>query len=348
VAGTRARSWPPETERVASVAVLVAVVYLAYRTLRPVLVVVVLAAALASLTAPLFDWTVRRLRGRRRLASALLVTALLLAVIGTLATVTVAIAGRLVGEVAALRRHPETLSLAGASRLGRLGPWLVRAEEQVRVHLAERIPSLLSHAGQLAGALGQALGHAALGLFLLAVTLYYFYLNGRTWRDRVIDMAPLPPDEMRAFFERFHQVSLAVLVGNLGTAVAQGATATLGYWVLGVPAPLLLGALTVLAALIPLVGTWLVWGPLALWLGLSQSWTRALLLLLYGLLVVGTIDNVLRPLLTRRGLRENPLLIFLAVFGGLSAYGVAGLFLGPLIIVLAITVVSVYATRPVQ
>jgi predicted PurR-regulated permease PerM len=341
------RAWRPDGERIASFVVMVTVLYFAYVTLRPVLVVVVLAAALASLTAGSFAWTVRRLRGRRRLAAMLMVLLLLGGVLGSFTVFAVSLLRRLVGQATSLaQRQDLAASLDGLSaHLGPLGPPLRQLVEQLRPQLAERVPSLFQHGAHLLQSLGQAVTQLAIRLFLLAVTLYYFYLSGASWRDRLIQLLPLPADDVRMFFARFHQVSVAVLVGNLGTALAQGGVATLGFWLLGVPAPLVFGLLTVCSALIPLIGSWLVWAPLAVWLGVTQSWARGLALAAYGLCFVSVIDNVLRPVLTRRGLRENPLLIFLAVFGGLESFGIVGLFVGPLVMALTITVVDLYAKK---
>ena len=105
------------------------------------------------------------------------------------------------------------------------------------------------------------------------------------------------------------------------------------------------------AALVPLVGPALVWLPVALAVGVEHGWLRGGGLALYGLLVVGTVDNVVRPLLAKRGLQLHPLCVFVGVFGGMLAFGFVGLFVGPLVVALMITVLDVYerharCTRP--
>src|SRR6185312_5866024 len=331
------------------VLILIAVlllIYFAYLTTRPVLVAIVLAAALASLATRFFAWVVRRLHGRRRLAafvSVLLLFVGVLAPFGFLGTVVVR--GLVVEgtELAHRLEHGGPLSVERvAPRLGPLGPPLERAASELR-------PKLMAAGPQIAGALGAFVavaGRAALrigiGLFLIAVALYYFFLEGHRWRERVVRLVPLPPADTRMFFERFHRVSIAVLVGNLGTALAQAAAATLGYFIFGAPVPLIWGAATLFAALVPLVGPALVWVPVAIVVGVGHGWLRGGGLALYGLVIIGTVDNVVRPLLTKRGLQLHPLLVFIAVFGGMLAFGFVGLFVGPLVIALMITVLDVY------
>lgn len=177
---------------------------------------------------------------------------------------------------------------------------------------------------------------------LLAIALYYFFLDGPRWRQRLVRMVPLPARDTHAFFDSFHRVSVAVVVGNLGTALAQALAATLGYFLFGAPVPLIWGAATLFAALIPVVGPALVWLPVSLAVGVTHGWLRGLGLVIYGVAIISTVDNVVRPLLTRRGLQLHPLLVFIAVFGGVISFGAAGLFLGPLVIALVVTVLEVY------
>lgn len=340
----------PGGERVAFLLALTVALYLAYLTIRPVLVVVLVAASLGSLTLPVYQWVVRRLRGRPRLGAALTTLCLFAVVIGPLSVGAALLIARLTseaGKVAYELRHDGTLSTIQilANRLGPLGPPIERGLKALDPYLAKAVPGLLERVGELASSLGKATVNLAIALFLSAVTLYYFYINAVPWRERLVRLLPLRPDDTRLFLSRFRQVSAAVLLGNVGTALVQGAAATAGYFMIGTPAPLIWGAVTTLAALVPLVGTVLVWLPLAVFMGISQVWWRGLLLGLYGVLIIGTIDNVLRPLLTRRGLRTHPLFVFLALFGGVAAFGPIGILTGPLSMALTITLIDLYERR---
>lgn len=331
------------------VLILIAVlllIYFAYLTTRPVLVAIVLAAALASLATRFFAWMVRRLHGRRRTASLLSVLLLFVGVLAPVGFLGTVVVQRLVIEGTELAHglgHDGPLSIERlAPRLGPLGPPLERIAAELRPKLMAAGPQIAGAVGGLVALAGRAALRIGIGLFLIAVALYYFFLEGHRWRERIVRLVPLPPADTRMFFERFHRVSVAVLVGNLGTALAQAAAATLGYFIFGAPVPLIWGAATLFAALIPLVGPALVWVPVALVVGLGHGWLRGGGLALWGLLIIGTVDNVVRPLLTKRGLQLHPLLVFIAVFGGMLAFGFVGLFVGPLVIALMITVLEVY------
>ncbi|MBI5536501.1 MAG: AI-2E family transporter [Deltaproteobacteria bacterium] len=347
---TNATSPPRSSLTIAgSVLIFIAVlllIYFAYLTTRPVLLALVLAAAVASLASRLFAWMVRRLRGRRRVAALLSVLTLSVGVfvpfglLGAVGVQRLVVEGtELVHDLA--RGGPLTVERL-APHLGPLGPSLQRAASELRPKLMATAPEIASAVGAYASAAGRAALRIGIGAFLFAVALYYFLLDGERWRERVVRLVPLPPAETRMFFERFHQVSVAVLVGNFGTALAQATAATLGYYVFGAPVPLLLGAATLFAGLVPLAGPALVWLPTALVVGVEHGWLRGGGLALYGLLVVSTVDNVVRPILTRRGLQLHPLAVFIGVFGGMLAFGFVGLFVGPLVVALMITVLNVY------
>ena len=129
----------------------------------------------------------------------------------------------------------------------------------------------------------------------------------------------------------------AVVYGIVLTALVQGLVAGLGYWVAGVPAPATLSAVTVLVALIPF-GTPFVWGSAALWLLFTGQTTAGLGLLLWGVLVVSWIDNIVRPMVLARGSNIPFVLALFGVLGGLVAFGLVGLFLGPVILAVALAV----------
>jgi predicted PurR-regulated permease PerM len=333
--------------RIVLLLAILLLLYVAYLTVRPVLVVIVLAAALASLVAPLFRFLVRHFHGRRRLASACAVALTFLCVlapVGFLGTVAVQ---RLVAEGGELAHKLQASGPISVERLaarlpGALRGPVERALADVQPRLAAATPRIVSGLGGFISGVSRAALRIGIGLFLLAVALYYFFMDGTRWRERFVAMTPLPARDTRAFFDSFHRVSVAVVVGNLGTALTQALVATLGYFIFGAPVPLIWGAVTFFAALVPLVGPALVWLPVALIVGIGNGWWRGAGLVLYGVLDISTIDNVVRPLLTRRGLSLHPLLVFIAVFGGVVSFGAAGLFLGPLVIALVVTLVDVY------
>ena len=332
--------------RIVMMLALLLLLYVAYLTVRPVLVSLLLAAALASLVAPVFRWAIRRFHGRRRLASACVVALVFVGILAPVGALAAFATERLIAEGTSLATSLQAEGPSSIERiaghLGPLGPPVARAAADLQPRLAAAAPEIASRLGAFVSATSRAAFHIGIGLFLLGVALYYFFLDGHTWRERFVRMVPLAERDSRAFIDSFHRVSVAVVVGNLGTALAQAVVATLGYFLFGAPAPLIWGAATFFAALIPLVGPALVWLPVAIGVGVSHGWPRGIGLAIYGLVIISTIDNVVRPVLTRRGLQLHPLLVFVAVFGGVISFGAAGLFVGPLVMALLVTMLDVY------
>lgn len=176
----------------------------------------------------------------------------------------------------------------------------------------------------LRGSLWQLLG-AALAFYLL-----FFLLRDRyAARQALRALSPLSGAEMNKLFGRIADTVHATLYGTLVMSALQGTLGGLMFWWLGLPEPLLWGLVMAVLAIVPVLGTSVVWGPASLYLLLAGHWVQALILFGWGMLVVGMIDNLLRPVMVGARLRLHTVPAFLSVLGGLMLFGSAGLILGP-------------------
>jgi len=182
----------------------------------------------------------------------------------------------------------------------------------------------------------------AVKFLLMLLTLFFVFRDGEAFYNWVRTSLPFAPSQQERVFARLAQTVKAVTYGIGITALVQGVLAGLAYWVLGVPFPAFWGLLTGLVAPIPLGGTGLIWVPAGVYLILAESLVRGVILLAWGALVVSTIDNVLKAYLISGRTRLPPLILFFAILGGLRAYGVLGVFVGPLLLALVITGVTLY------
>jgi predicted PurR-regulated permease PerM len=195
------------------------------------------------------------------------------------------------------------------------------------------------HGGAAWGVISSAAAVATdvlLGLLLLVLTTYHTLAEGsRTWQW-LVENAPLKSSDVDRLGAAFVETGRGLFVGIGGAGLAQAAVATAAYVALGVPRAVVLGLLTLFVSIIPSIGTALVWVPVAIGLATQGRPAAAVVLAIIGLLVVGTIDNVLRPTLARRGHLALPSLVVLtSMLGGFSLIGGWGLLLGPLVIRLA-------------
>jgi len=182
---------------------------------------------------------------------------------------------------------------------------------------------------------------ALFGIRLLLMLVAFFFLlrDGSALLDWFIGATPLAPERVREMMREFRIVARSALMANFVTAAAQAAVATIGFTIAGAPSPIFFGLLSLFSALIPSVGTTLVTFPVAgLMLLLGHPWS-ALFLAVWAALVVGLIDNVLRPILIRGQGQLNGALVLLSLIGAMSAFGGVGLFVGPLALAFFLAVV---------
>jgi predicted PurR-regulated permease PerM len=213
-----------------------------------------------------------------------------------------------------------------------LGPRLPINKDAIRMELLDRMKAV---AGYLLNHIGAAVGGVTSVLITgLLVTMFLFFLlrHGEDWIGRLAVVIPLDPRVTASLFQTVHGSVVANVYGVFAVAAGQGLLLCLGFWFFGVRSPVLWGAVGGLASIIPVVGSPLVWVPVVIGFVFMGFYWKALFLGLWGALVVGSIDNVLRPIVVRTRDKQHPMLIALAAIGGTYAFGVLGILLGPLVV----------------
>ncbi|WP_440766269.1 AI-2E family transporter [Natronorubrum sp. DTA7] len=186
-----------------------------------------------------------------------------------------------------------------------------------------------------------ALTHALIGLGLMLFVLYYLLKQGDDLMTWLHEMTPLPEDVQDELYTELSEVMWAVLAGHVLIAVVQGVIAGLGLFATGVPNAAFWTFVMVILALIPLIGAFLVWGPAVGYLLLTGEPVLAVALAIYSTIIVGVSDDYLRPIVVDRYAEINPAIIILGVLGGVYAFGIMGLFFGPVILGALLAVVDV-------
>lgn len=178
--------------------------------------------------------------------------------------------------------------------------------------------------------------------FIMLLVLFFLFKDGKRWMGALYELIPMEGSQKRKMLARLDQTVRAVVKGMLVTALVQGVLAGLAYLVLSVPFPMVLTALTIVLAPIPFGGTALVWAPVVLYFFTIGALGKALGMLVWGVGVVSTVDQFLRPWLIGQEVQIPVLLLVLSVLGGLGLYGLLGLFVGPIIISLFMTAIQIY------
>ncbi len=326
-------------------AVVLLIAYLAYRVTEPFLSSLAWAAILALSLQSLQT----RLSARFGNGRAALVTTLLAAVIivGPLATLISMLAAELPTVMNFAQQLP---SQATPERVQMVWD---EVRERVPVTLPADPTQLLSQAAQtvvsfVAPRLGGALANLASMLGSLFVTLFALFFLLRD-RDQVADMVrrslPFPPAERERLISEAYNLVIASVGAGLAVAAVQGAIGGVAFWALGLGAPVAWSVVMAICSLIPVVGATLVWVPVALWFALSGEIVKAIVLTAIGAGVIGMVDNFLRPVLLSGRTSVNGLVVFIGLLGGTSAFGFVGLVLGPIVLVIAGTLLEALTRR---
>lgn len=309
------------------------------------------AALLVLVFHPLQDWLESSLGGRAGTAAGLLTTGVILVVM----VPTIVLTGFLVRETIDFVQ-----SLQTAYDNGELQQWVVRLRDTSIGSLWIRwspqldewhidLPGMAVKAGNaVSGVLVEQAGQIAANVvrfianfFLTTFALFFFFRDGQRMVDGFRDLLPMEPKHKDTVLLRFYETLSAVVQGTLVTAIAQGLLAWIGYWLFGVPFALLLGAATALASLIPF-GTFVIWIGVVIYLLIDAAYGRALGVALWSAILVGGIDNVIRPLIIGGRTQIPTIFLFFGILGGIQAYGFLGMFLGPVLIATLFAFIRIY------
>ena len=318
-------------------------IYLCYKMALPFLPVLVWALTLAVLFSPWQRWLESKLKSPSLAAS---IAVLLIGLIVVIPTVFVgqqlllqAVKGtQLIEAKLASAEWQHTLEAQP-----QLAPILDNIEQKLDFTGAAK--AFATWVDASAGDIVKASVVQVLGLCLIFYVLFFFLRDRRLILDSVMSLSPLSPSEMVGLYGRIGDTIHATVYGTFAVASVQGFLGGLMFWWLDLPAPLLWGLIMGLLAVIPMLGAFIIWAPAALFLVLDGDWQSALILALWGMLVVGTIDNLLRPILVGNRLRLHTVLTFLSVVGGLLIFGGAGLILGPVTLVATIALLEIWVNR---
>ena len=328
-------------------ALLIGSVALAAYVAWPLATALLLAAVLAVVLAPLQARVTRWLGGRRGLAAGILVLAVLFLVVGPLLGLTAVLVKegtdgvrfiidtvRSEGVSGLVERLPSPIdswATRGLERLGDLG-------QLAQKHATEQ-------GGRAASAVAAAVvatGGLVFDLVMMLIALFFLLVSGKDFIGWLDSVSPLRPGQTRELLDEFKKVSYAVIVATAITAGVQAIVAFVGYLIAKVPHPMFFGTLTFFVALIPAIGAAGVCLFAALILLATGHPYMAIFLAVWGLVVVGLIDNVVKPFLIKGELEMGGAVVFFALIGGIAAFGMAGLIIGPLAVASFLTLLRMY------
>jgi predicted PurR-regulated permease PerM len=323
-----------------TVLMVIALVLLAL-IIKPFASAFFLAAVLAGALFPLEKWLTHKLRGRKNLSAAILTIGIVLILVGPIA----GIATFIVSEVATgVRYVSKTVRSEGVSGLVEKLPPRARSlaqkaldripveEEQLDEALQQRASKESGRAAAAVTSAVAATGSFAVQATMMLIAFFFLLVDGRALVGWLEDVSPLLRGQVTELLAEFRKVSVSVMVSTIATSGVQALAALVGYLIAGVPYPAFFAVVTFFIAFIPAIGAaGVCLFASVLLLALGKTW-MALFLAIWGVVVVGLVDNLLKPILAKRGMQMHGAVVFFSLLGGLAMFGTVGLLIGPLIV----------------
>ncbi|MBW1989573.1 MAG: AI-2E family transporter [Deltaproteobacteria bacterium] len=333
---------------------LAAALVFAYAVLRPFLSIFLLAVVLAVIARPAYAFLLARTRGRKALSSLLTCILVVLVIVAPLVLLSTLIAKESLAAYEWIRQRvaEETaqgdLSARLSALLDRYFPWVEMDVSGWGKQLAGAAGAVSQTLVSWSGSVLKTVTGAVWKFVLMLFALFYFLKDGDAFLRWLSHLLPLSASLEAEIAERFKEVSRSAFYGSFLTALAQGALGGIAFAIVGLP-PLIWGVVMAFFSVIPMVGPAVVWLPASLLLWVSGRAGAAIFLAVWGVVVVGMSDNLLRPFFMRGKSELHPMGVFFSLIGGIAAFGMLGILLGPLAMVLVLTLLSAYqkAAKPV-
>jgi len=334
--------------------ILAVSLYFAFQVLNPFVHNIFVAIILASLLHPFHQRLRTKLKGRDVVAALVSTVLVTLLIILPMFLFTGALIGQAAKSLNALQTwlkaaHLETWlkddSFAPyVNWLNEAFPWL--EFDLSKVDIRGGLLDLSKNLGQITIDLGTRLLGNFIGVLLdfliMLFVLFFLFLDGESMLVQLKHLSPLHDAQEDRILRKLRDVARSVVVGSFLVAICQGVVGGLGLAIVGIPA-LFWGAMMGFASLVPVVGTLLIWGPAALYLLIVGDWKGALIITGWGAIIVSGIDSFVRPMLMKGQAQMSTFWVFLSIIGGIKYFGPLGILYGPMILALAMVMLSIYA-----
>lgn len=329
------------------------IVWAVAKVLAPFVTPILLAAIVATFTYPLFRRVRSRVHGREPLAAGVMLLVVTLTIVMPAFVLVILLVDQASTLFELLQRTDFQAILARMQVDQRLAELQQRfkwldvsrlAPQETVVPIIKQIPGFVASKG---GAFLAGAATLVLQFVMMLLATYFFYVDGPKLVRKLKYLSPLPDEYEHTIVERFKSVINATFRGQVLTAVAQGVVTGIGLAIAGVPGAFFWGAIAAVFALIPMVGAAAVWVPAAIYLFFAASYAdtgmwRPIFMVAWGAVPVSLVDNIIRPWAMKAGTDMPAVVLLFSILGGIQAFGVVGLIIGPLVFALLMVVVEIY------
>lgn len=326
------------------IAIIVSFIFLGM-VISPFLTTLLLAAILVTGTYPIYNWILKKVRGRQKVAAVIMALS-----IGILFSIIFLLFFIFLSQEAVstyqgfeqwLRAGKFNLNAFVAKISGKIGipqvdiiSYITQAAQAFSTLLVQQSTNLL-----------KSIAWLIINFFLLVFTMFFFFKDGKYFITKVEKMTPLPMPYGQQIFHQFRQVCLAMLYGIFLTAIVQGILGGIGLWIAGVGNPIFWGTVMGFFGMLPIGGTGIVWLPAGIYLIFTQHYVAGIGLLIWGGLLVASIDNLIKPIVISKQTKIYPLATFLVVIGGLMVFGLKGAIIAPMVLAALLSFLNIYSSE---
>ena len=325
---------------------VVILIYLCWLILAPFISVLAWAIVLAITFFPIHKRLVEKTKSPT-LSAAISSFLVIITILIPILLVTTLVVKEFIGFKDSLQvRVQEALDPNSTSRVRDAVEW---AKQYIDIDQSKIVEYLKTHGGEIGSKVASysfnflgSLTNFIVSIIFAIFTMFFLFRDGDKAVDKLPDLLPLQRSQCEQLIARVRDVIGASIYGVLVIAIIQGTLGGLMFWILGIPSPLMWGVVMIVMSLIPMAGAGIVWVPAAIYLIATGHWVKAVILAVWGGVIIGSIDNFLRPKLVGDRVGLSELVLFFAVLGGLQVFGVLGIVLGPVVVAIIASLFVVF------
>jgi len=332
--------------------------YLLYVVFSPFLVPIVWAIILAFVFYPVYRKLNHRLKGRKSLCSLVMTALVVLLIVFPSVYILSMLAHEAMSAYAFFETGLETGRFQSILELKdhpiiqglwhQLNQYVDLSELNLNSLLLENLRRVSAFAINQTSRIIRGFSFIIVNFCLVTISLYYIFKDGDQLLRKIREAIPLVPQDKDMLFGRLEEMVYATIYGGILVALLQGLLGGFAFWFLGLSSPIFWGTVMAFLSFLPIIGPFLVWGPVVVYFFLQGSLLKGILLLGWGGAVVGLSDNFLRPILISKRTKLHTMLLFFGVLGGIKSFGLLGLIAGPIVVTICITILDIYSEKAVQ
>lgn len=329
---------------------LAVALYLVFSIFAPYLYAIILAVVFAVIFAPVHSWFERKIPRHKSLSALLTVLFVIVIVLVPLVFFGVQLSDEVKNLYDYVFQDSENIGFVGRltdaanNLMTNFSPFGFKAPVFDAVDTESYVLSTLAWARGHFGDVFSGLAKLFVNAFLFLIALYYFIKDGHKFKKEIIEISPFKDERDETIIDKLKLAVLSIVKGSILVSLMQGALAIIGFYIFGIPSPVLWGSIAIVAALIPGLGTSLVLLPAILYLFFTGASGAGLGLIIWGVVAVGLVDNILGPKLVEKGVKIHPFLILISAIGGIGYFGPLGFILGPIALSFLFALLDIYKT----